>query len=49
MLFFRIKETENAVDVIRFLYGRRDWKNILKDDVRINTVEGNNGIGPDFA
>jgi plasmid stabilization system protein ParE len=48
MLFFRIRESENAVDVIRFLYGRRDWKNILKNDIRINSTE-TVGSGSDFA
>jgi plasmid stabilization system protein ParE len=49
MLFFRIRENEDVVDVIRFLYGRRDWQNILKNDARINDEEENNGSGPDFA
>jgi plasmid stabilization system protein ParE len=30
MMFYTINEDENKVDVIRFLYGRRDWKNILE-------------------
>jgi hypothetical protein len=29
-MFFTIDEDEKMVNVIRFLYGRRDWKNILK-------------------
>jgi plasmid stabilization system protein ParE len=29
MMFFTVDEGEHKVDVIRFLYGRRDWKNIL--------------------
>jgi plasmid stabilization system protein ParE len=31
MLFFIVSEDEKTVYVIRFLYGRRDWKNILTD------------------
>jgi len=30
MLFFTIND--DVVDVIRFLYGRRDWKNILREE-----------------
>ena len=30
MLFYTINEDEETVMVVRFLYGRRDWKNILK-------------------
>ena len=30
MMFFAINEEEKTVNVIRFLYGRRDWKNLLK-------------------
>ena len=33
ILFYTINEGEKIVTVIRFLYGRRDWKNILKDSV----------------
>jgi toxin ParE1/3/4 len=29
MMFYTINEEEKSVTVIRFLYGRRDWKNIL--------------------
>jgi plasmid stabilization system protein ParE len=32
MMFYTINETEKTIDVIRFLYGRRDWKNILGID-----------------
>jgi len=28
-VFFRINETQGTVDVIRVLYSRRDWKNVL--------------------
>jgi len=31
MIFYTINEDEQIVTIIRFLYGRRDWKNILKD------------------
>ena len=30
IMFYTIDEDEKTVNVIRFLYGRRDWKNILK-------------------
>jgi toxin ParE1/3/4 len=30
LLFYVIHEDEKTVTVIRFLYGRRDWKNILR-------------------
>ena len=30
LMFFTINEEDKIVDVIRFLYGRRDWKNILR-------------------
>jgi plasmid stabilization system protein ParE len=33
MLFYTINEEEKMVNVIRFLYGRRDWKNILKNNL----------------
>ena len=29
MLFYTIDEENKIVNIIRFLYGRRDWKNIL--------------------
>ena len=29
LMFYTINENEKMVTVIRFLYGRRDWKNIL--------------------
>jgi len=29
ILFYTINEDKKMVNVIRFLYGRRDWKNIL--------------------
>jgi toxin ParE1/3/4 len=29
MLFFIVSEDEKTVNVVRFLYGRRDWKGIL--------------------
>ena len=31
LLFYTINEDEKIVTVIRFLYARRDWKNILKE------------------
>lgn len=30
LMFYTINENDKIVTVIRFLYGRRDWKNILK-------------------
>jgi len=30
LMFYTIDEDEKIVTVIRFLYGRRDWKNILR-------------------
>jgi plasmid stabilization system protein ParE len=32
MLFYTINEKEKIVTVIRFLYGHRDWRDILKID-----------------
>ena len=32
LMFFIIEEDTKTVNVIRFLYGRRDWKNILKNE-----------------
>jgi plasmid stabilization system protein ParE len=31
MLFFRVKKNENIINVERFLYGPRDWANILEN------------------
>jgi len=36
LMFFTIDEERKIVNVIRFLYGRRDWKNILKNQDIIN-------------
>ena len=33
ILFYTINEDEKTVTVIRFLYGRRDWKNIVKFNI----------------
>jgi toxin ParE1/3/4 len=33
LLFFTIDKKNKTVNIIRFLYGRRDWKNILKNNV----------------
>jgi len=30
MMFFTVNEEEKTVNVIRFLYGQRDWKYLLK-------------------
>jgi toxin ParE1/3/4 len=32
LLFYTIDEKSKIVNIIRFLYGRRDWKNILKKE-----------------
>jgi len=32
LLFYTIDEKNKIINVIRFLYGRRDWKNILKNN-----------------
>jgi plasmid stabilization system protein ParE len=37
MMFYTINENEKTVDVIRFLYGRREWKRILE----LNNTEKN--------
>jgi toxin ParE1/3/4 len=31
MMFYTMHEDEKTVDVLRFLYGRRDWKSILEN------------------
>jgi plasmid stabilization system protein ParE len=31
LLFYTIDEKDKIVNIVRFLYGRRDWKNILKN------------------
>jgi len=33
LLFFSIDKKNKTVNIIRFLYGRRDWINILKNNV----------------
>jgi len=33
LLFYTIDKKSKIVNVIRFLYGRRDWKNILRNNV----------------
>jgi len=45
LLFFTIDKKNKTVNIIRFLYGRRDWKNILKNKKRksiINSLEKTN-------
>ena len=32
LLFYTIHEDDKTVTVIRFLFGRRDWKNIVKSE-----------------
>jgi plasmid stabilization system protein ParE len=36
MMFYTINEDDKTVDVIRFLYGRRDWKRILGNNTERN-------------
>jgi len=31
LIFYVFKESEGIVSIIRFLYARRDWVNVLKD------------------
>jgi plasmid stabilization system protein ParE len=33
MMFYIVNDNEQRVYVIRFLYGHRDWKNILEKDI----------------
>jgi plasmid stabilization system protein ParE len=35
LLFYTIDEKNKIVNIIRFLFGRRDWKNILRKENRI--------------
>jgi len=35
LMFFTIEEENKTVNVIRFMYGRRDWKNILANSEEI--------------
>ena len=30
LMFYTVNENDKSVTVIRFLYGRRDWKNLLQ-------------------
>jgi len=30
LMFFTVDKNKKTVNIIRFLYGRRDWKNILR-------------------
>ena len=32
LMFYTIDEKDKIVNILRFLYCRRDWKNILKND-----------------
>jgi len=34
-IFYKIKEEENHVVVVRFMYSKRDWINILKNNIEI--------------
>lgn len=33
-VFYRINEAANSVNIVRFLYGKRNWKSILRLDVQ---------------
>ena len=33
-VFYRIDEAANSVNIVRFLYGKRNWKSILRMDVQ---------------
>jgi addiction module RelE/StbE family toxin len=33
ILFYTVNEKEKTVRIMRFLYGRRNWKNILKEQL----------------
>ncbi|ORU01400.1 hypothetical protein D081_0219 [Anaerovibrio sp. JC8] len=33
LVFYRIDEAAHAVHIVRFLYGKRNWKSILRMDV----------------
>ncbi|MCL2129875.1 MAG: type II toxin-antitoxin system RelE/ParE family toxin [Treponema sp.] len=35
LMFFTVDEVDKTVNVIRFLYGRRDWKNMLKSEIQV--------------
>ena len=34
LVFYRINEVAHAVHIVRFLYGKRNWKSILRMDVQ---------------
>ena len=36
MMFYIIDEKRKRINLIRFLYGRRDWINILKEEIENN-------------
>lgn len=33
LVFYRIDEAANTVHVVRFLYGKRNWKSVLRMDI----------------
>lgn len=39
LLFYVVREDEQAVYVIRFLYGKRDWQNILRKQIESGEAE----------
>ena len=34
LVFYRIDEAAHLVQIIRFIYGKRNWKSVSKMDVR---------------
>ncbi|GHT91316.1 hypothetical protein FACS1894140_1670 [Spirochaetia bacterium] len=36
MMFYIVNEKQEKIYLIRFLYGRRDWINILKEEITTN-------------
>ena len=36
LAFYTISDSENTVDIVRFLYGKRDWNSILKQGISLD-------------
>jgi plasmid stabilization system protein ParE len=34
LMFYTVEDDDKIVNIIRFLYGRRDWINILKNEIK---------------
>lgn len=41
LVFYVIKENEQKISIIRILYARRDWANILENDAKSDQLEKN--------